>query len=126
MADSSYDSKKAKKLLRELGIMPYYRGYQITLLSLEQIAADETCLTALKKEIYLPVSEKICCNFATVEVEIRRTSERAWKNNPDLVSRIVLQELTHRPRVQQFLEALYSACCTEAYLVTSAQNCSAS
>ena len=111
--------------------------YQITLLAIECIAECEDRLTALKKEVYLPVSEKLNCNYATVEATIRRTSERAWKSNPDLVCRIAFQKLDGRPQARRFLEALYRACCdepeyakeavydndecsTKVYLVTSA------
>lgn len=113
MAELPYNDQNAKQLLRELGIHPFYRGYQITLLALECIAESEECLTALKKEIYLPVSEKLGCNYATVEVAIRRTSERAWKSNPDLVCRIAFQQLDRRPQARRFLESLYRACCEE-------------
>ena len=137
MAELLYNDQKAKQLLRELGIHPFYRGYQITLLAIECIAECEDRLTALKKEVYLPVSEKLNCNYATVEATVRRTSERAWKSNPDLVCRIAYQKLDGRPQARRFLEALFRACCdepeyakeavydndecsTKVYLVTSA------
>lgn len=128
MAELPYNDQKAKQLLRELGIHPFYRGYQVTLLAIECIAENEDRLTALKKEVYLPVSEKLSCNYATVEAAIRRTSERAWKSNPDLVCRIAFQKLDGRPQARRFLEALYRACCdepscTKETVCTNSENC---
>lgn len=111
MSKFAYDDVQARKLLRELGIAPHYKGYQFILLSLEYISKDESSLTALNKEIYIPVSEKLCSSSATVEVGIRRSSERAWKCNAGLLKRISPQQLTRRPAVRQFLEILYFACC---------------
>lgn len=111
MAKMIYDAEKAHVLLRNLGISPHYRGYQIVISSLGCIAADEKCLTAFKKEICIPVSEELFCSYATVESEIRRTSERAWQCNPVLLLEIAGKQLNHRPSVLEFLEMLYFSCC---------------
>ena len=112
MSKIVYDDIHARQLLQELGIVPHYKSYQIILSSLDCIAEDEKSLTALIKEICIPVSEKLCCGSATVEAEIRRASERAWLCNSDRLKQISLQPLTRRPPVRQFLEILYLACCS--------------
>lgn len=113
MEEKVYDSKKARRLLEELGIQPYFRGYRITLLALECISQNMECLCAVCKEIYLPIGEKLKCNTATVDAAIRRTSERAWKTNPDLVQKLCGEQLNGRPQVRYFLVSLYLACCEE-------------
>lgn len=111
MEEKMYDSRKARKLLDELGIQPYLRGYQITLLALECISEDENCLSAVIKEVYLPIAELLKCDTATVEAAIRRTSEKAWKNCPQLLSELSGKKLDSRPQVRIFLLLLYNACC---------------
>lgn len=109
MTNMVYDAEKARSLLIELGIVPHYKSYQIILASLDCIANDEECLTAFSKEICIPVSEKLNCSIATVEATIRRASERAWNNNPELTCQITAKPLTARPAVLVFLESLYLA-----------------
>ncbi len=113
MEKNAYDTQKARKLLRSLGIQPYLRGYQTTLLALECIAENQECVCAVWKEIYLPIAERLQCDAATVEAAIRRTSERAWKTHPMLLNEISGEELVRRPQVRVFLLILYHACCTE-------------
>lgn len=111
MSKITYDDVYARELLQKLGIVPRYKGYQIVLSSLDCIADDEKSLTALKKEICIPVSEKLRCGSATVEAGIRRSAERAWQCNAELLTQISPQQLNHRPSARQFLEILYLACC---------------
>lgn len=111
MNKKMYSEEKAIGILRELGVPSYYRGFQITLMALSCIAENGDCLLALQKEIYLPISERISCSHATVETTIRRTSERAWKNNPERLCQLTRQNLGNRPQVRQFLEAVFIACC---------------
>ena len=111
MLNFVYNREKAHILLRNLGISPRYRGYEIVLCALDCIAADSNCLTAFIKEICIPVSEKKHCGYATVEAEIRRTSERAWQNNPTLLMVLAERQLDHRPPALPFLEILYFASC---------------
>lgn len=111
-----YNDTCARQLLSELGIEPHYKGYQATLYALDCIAENKNCLTAVMKEICIPVSERLRCEFATVEAEIRRSSERAWRRNSELLIQISPYKLTSRPTVRQFLNILYAASCTECQL----------
>lgn len=108
-----YDEGKAEKLLKELGILPYWRGYHIILQALHCIANDEYHITAMQKEIYLPIAEKLGCSCGAIDAEIRRMSERAWNMNPVLLKEITMMELTKRPRAQEFLLSLFFASCIE-------------
>lgn len=110
MKNRKYDERKAREILRELGIQSYYKGFRITLLALDVIAENEDCLTATCKEIYLPISEKMNCNYATVESSIRRILEKAWETNPNMLCGIVDQKLENRPQARQFLGGLYYVC----------------
>ncbi len=113
MGTNNYDNQKARALLYSLGIQPYLRGYQTTLLALECIAENPECVCAAWKEIYLPTAERLQCEAATVEAAIRRASERAWKTHPALLNEISGEKLVRRPQVRIFLLTLYYACCTE-------------
>lgn len=111
MLNFVYNREKAHVLLRNLGISPRYKGYEIVLCALDCIAAESNCLTAFIKEICIPVSEIKDCGYAAVEAEIRRTSERAWKNNPPLLMALAERQLDQRPSALSFLEILFFASC---------------
>ena len=113
MEEEKIDIQKARGLLKNLGIQPYLCGYKMTLLALERIAENQECIYAVIKEIYLPIAEKLNCSTATVEVGIRRTSERAWKVNPELMRGLSIETLYDRPQTRSFLLMLYNACCTK-------------
>lgn len=107
MSENHFCEAKARALLHELGIPLHHRSYWIIIVALRCIAKDETSLTALIKGICIPVSEKTNCSCATVEASIRRASELAWNNNPELMQAISTQPLQKRPTVRQFLDNLY-------------------
>ena len=113
MEEEKIDIQKARGLLKNLGIQPYLCGYKMTLLALERIAENQECIYAVIKEIYLPIAEKLNCSTATVEVGIRRTAERAWKGNPELMRGLSIETLYDRPQTRSFLLMLYNACCTK-------------
>ena len=113
MEERDLDMQKARGLLESLGIQPYLCGYKMTLLALECIAENQECIGAVIKEIYLPIAEKLKCSAATVEVGIRRTSERAWKVNPELMRGLSGETLYGRPQTRSFLLMLYNACGTK-------------
>ena len=113
MGEEKIDIQKASGLLENLGIQPYLCGYKMTLLALERIAENQERICAVIKEIYLPIAEKLNCSTATVEVGIRRTSERAWKVNPELMRGLSIETLHDRPQTRSFLLMLYNACCTK-------------
>lgn len=108
-----YDEERAEKLLNALGLLPYWQGYYIILQALHCIADDEYHITAIQKEIYLPIAEKLGCSCGAIDAEIRRMSERAWNTNPNLLKEITMMELTKRPRAQEFLLSLFFASCIE-------------
>ena len=113
MEEEKIDIQKARGLLKNLGIQPYLCGYKMTLLALERIAENQECIYAVIKEIYLPIAEKLNCSTATVEVGIRRTAERAWEGNPELMRGLSVETLYDRPQPRSFLLMLYNACCTK-------------
>ena len=113
MGEEKIDIQKASGLLENLGIQPYLCGYKMTLLALERIAEKQERICAGIKEIYLPIAEKLNCSTATVEAGIRRTSERAWKVNPELMRGLSVETLYDRPQARSFLLILYNACRTK-------------
>lgn len=108
-----YDEGKAQKLLKVLGIPPTRQGYYIILQALRYIADDEYHITAMHKEIYLPIAEKLGCSCGAIDAEIRRMAERAWNANPNLLKEITMMDLAKRPRAQEFLLSLFLASCIE-------------
>ena len=81
MEENIYDNQKARELLEALGIPPYLRGYQMTLLALEYIADDPRRIQGIRKQVYPPMGERLQCDAAAVEGAIRRTTERGSAGN---------------------------------------------
>lgn len=111
MEENVYDNQKARELLEALGIPSYLRGYQMTLLALEYVAEDPRRIHAVRKEIFPAMAERLKCGSTAVEGAIRRTSERAWKTNPDLVRHVSGEARNSKQLPQEFLWAMYRACC---------------
>lgn len=111
MEENVYDNQKARELLESLGIPSYLRGYQMTLLALEYVAEDPRRIHAVRKEIFPAMAERLKCGSTAVEGAIRRTSERAWKTNPDMVRGFCGEKRNSKQQPQEFLWALYQACC---------------
>ena len=65
-----------QKLIQLFG---HYKGCQYFLESVQLVLQDETVLTAITKEVYIPVAKKYHTSYHCVERNIRTLCERAWE-----------------------------------------------
>lgn len=109
--EKEYDNQKARKLLETLGLQPYLRGYQVTLLALECIAEDPQRIQAIRKEIYPAVAKRLKCSESIVDGAIRRACDRAWKTDQNRMKALCAAVGQEKLQSRDFLWALYCACC---------------
>lgn len=65
-----------QKLIQLFG---HYKGCQYFLESVQLVLQDEAVLTAITKEVYIPVAKKYHTSYHCVERNIRTLCERAWE-----------------------------------------------
>lgn len=98
--------KKVRRILRELGITANYTGYYQIIWAVELACQDSEFLAQMIKKIYCHVAERSCSSWKAVERNIRTVVTKAWENNPDLLRRLVGEELYRPPTNSVFLSIL--------------------
>lgn len=72
--------KELDALLKYAGFRRRYKGYHYFLTCLELAVEHEERLSAVTKEIYMPVANQHHTDYRCVERDIRTVCEHAWKH----------------------------------------------
>lgn len=96
-----------RQTLHDFGVGPHYRGYRPVTLAITLALEDETRLSAIVKEIYMPVSRVIGCSWVAVERNMRTVARMCWKNNRPLLEKLAGTQLPAPPKVSAFLSILF-------------------
>ena len=67
-----------RQTLHDFGVGPNYRGYRPVILAITMALEDETRLSAIVKEIYIPISRLQNCNWVAVERNMRTVVRMCW------------------------------------------------
>ncbi len=73
--------KEIYKLMRSAGISRSYRGYQYFAAAVKMISEDETKLSNIRKEVYLPIAIRYKENIQNVERDIRTIRDVIVRDN---------------------------------------------
>lgn len=95
-----------RQTLHDFGVGPHYRGYRPVTLAITLTLEDETRLSAIVKEIYMPVSRVIGCSWVAVERNMRTVARMCWQNNRPLLEKLAGAPLPAPPKVSAFLSML--------------------
>ncbi|MCD8189976.1 MAG: sporulation initiation factor Spo0A C-terminal domain-containing protein [Clostridiales bacterium] len=99
--------KRTEIELCRLGICPNYVGWHELTLALRLIQDDPMRLTALMRQVYMPVGEAVGKDWTAVERNLRTVVRRAWKVNPAYMVEIAARPLERWPETGEFLGMMY-------------------
>lgn len=94
------------KTLLWLGVTPNYKGYHQTLCATRLAAEKPDSLMLVTKHLYPTVASRCSTSWQAVERNIRQATDRAWRCNPGLLSRLAGRELAQKPTAAQFIAIL--------------------
>ncbi|MCD8050732.1 MAG: sporulation initiation factor Spo0A C-terminal domain-containing protein [Clostridiales bacterium] len=93
--------------LHRLGICPNYTGYMELRLALRLVSEDPARLTALVRQVYMPVGGAVSKSWLAVERNLRTVIRRAWETNPAFLQEVAGRPLDHGPETGEFLAMMY-------------------
>jgi len=95
-----------QETLRRFGVTRCYKGFDYMAFALNLSMQNEDCLTAMTREIYLPIAHRFGVNWMAAERNIRTITARAWQVNPQLLQEMAGYPLNDTPTNSEFLEIL--------------------
>lgn len=96
-----------RQILHEFGVGPHYRGYPCVMHAVMLALEDETRLSSIIKEIYIPISRLQGCNWVAVERNMRTVVRMCLENNRPLLEKLAKTKLSAPPKVSAFLSMLF-------------------
>ena len=92
--------------LRRFGVTRCYKGFEYVTYALDLVLENNSCLTAMTQDVYVPIAEHFGVNWMAAERNIRTITARAWQVNPELLQEMAGYPLKDTPTNSEFIEIL--------------------
>lgn len=100
-------SKKAEKLIRQLGANGSYMGFSFIIDAVAKAIEDKSLLLYITKGLYMEVAAENHTSVKCVERNIRTVTEIIWKyGDRELLNKIAGRNLEEKPNNREFIDML--------------------
>lgn len=106
--DSDYTLLKIHYILNSLGVSARYTGFRLAVSAISLALNDPELLKLISKNLYPVLAKRYHTTVKCIERNIRTIIDKAWQNNPSLLSSLAGYTLLDKPKTGQFIEIVVS------------------
>lgn len=101
------NKRDVEVILRRLGVGATYRGFRITVSTVEYIFEMDCQNCIYLKDVYNEMAKRFDMSYGSIERNVRTVVDVVWRN-PDhtLLDEIAMEHLTRKPNAGKFIDIL--------------------